>query len=159
MLTFPQVWSPDPEFALAGAAKRAFAAGSRAICMCSSVSVSTMCLSVTVRNLACTAPISMTKAALGGDIHIPIIGGGQAKVRVPPGSQTGKRMRLTGKGMPSVRGSARNRGDLYVELFVETPVNLTEEQKRLLRKFEELGDDGGQHEDSLGDRVKSFWRN
>ncbi len=111
------------------------------------------------QNLACTAPISVTKAALGGDIHIPIVGGGQAKVRVPAGSQTGKRMRLTGKGMPSVRGTARNRGDLYVDLFVETPVNLTEEQEQLLRKFEQLAIDDNRREDSFGEKVKSFWRN
>lgn len=111
------------------------------------------------QNLACTAPVSVTKAALGGDIHIPIVGGGQVKVRVPAGSQTGKRMRLTGKGMPSVRGSGRDRGDLYVDLFVETPVNLNDEQVRLLKKFEQLSDDDDRREGGLGERVKNLWRN
>lgn len=71
-------------------------------------------------NLYCRAPVPMTTAALGGDIEIPTIDGGRARVTIPEGAQTGRKLRLKGKGMPSVRGAA-DFGDLYVEMFVETP--------------------------------------
>ena len=69
----------------------------------------------------------MTTAALGGDLEAPTLDGGKSRVKVPSGVQSGKRLRLKGKGMPSLRGNSF--GDLYVELEVETPVNLT--SKRL----------------------------
>ena len=82
------------------------------------------------QNLYCKIPISMITAALGGDLEAPTLDGGKSLVKVPSGVQSGKRLRLKGKGMPSLRGASF--GDLYVELEVETPVNLTSEQKKLL---------------------------
>ena len=75
----------------------------------------------------------MAKAALGGDIDIPTIDGQRAHVSMPAGTQTGRRFRIKGKGMPSLRG--RERGDLHVEIFVETPVSLTAKQRKLLEEF------------------------
>ncbi len=78
----------------------------------------------------------MTSAAIGGDIEVPSIDGGRSRVKIPAGSQTGRQMRLRSKGMPAVRGGAL--GDMFIELQVETPVNLTTKQKELLKEFEQL---------------------
>ena len=106
-------------------------------------------------NLFCKIPISMTKAALGGEIEAPTVDGGRCKVKVPQGIQSGKQLRLKGKGMPSVRGNGF--GDLIIDLTVETPVNLSAEQKDLLRQF----DDSGQNNHPAGKDfisiVKNFW--
>lgn len=83
-------------------------------------------------------PISMTTAALGGQVDVPALGGGRANVKIPEGSQPGKLFRLRGKGMPSVHGQGAQ-GDMFVELAVETPVNLTKKQQDLLREFEKAG--------------------
>lgn len=107
------------------------------------------------KNLGCTVSVSMAKAALGGEIEISTIDGKRSKFKIPPGSQSGKRFRMSGKGMPSVRGSSSIKGDLYITLFVETPTNLTSEQKKLMRQFaetEELETDQG-----LGKKFKGFW--
>lgn len=85
-------------------------------------------------DLFCRVPISLTSAALGGEFDVPVIGGGQAKVKVPEGTQTGKQFRLKGKGMPVLR--AREVGDLYIQVVVETPQNLTRRQRELLQEFE-----------------------
>ncbi|MBC7131881.1 MAG: molecular chaperone DnaJ [Roseovarius sp.] len=106
-------------------------------------------------NLFCRVPVSMTKAALGGDIEVPTIDGGRARVSIPAGSQTGRRMRLRGKGMPALRGGAR--GDMMIELVVETPVNLTPRQKELLREFEALSEDNNPKSKSFFSSVRSFW--
>ena len=79
----------------------------------------------------------MTTAALGGEIDAPTLDGGRTRVKVPAGVQSGKQLRLRGKGMPALRGSGG--GDLYIELAVETPVNLTARQKELLQEFEQAG--------------------
>ncbi|QGZ96998.1 molecular chaperone DnaJ [Terricaulis silvestris] len=84
-------------------------------------------------DLYCRAPAPMCKAALGGEMEIPTIDGDRAKVTIPAGAQTGRRFRLKGKGMTHLRG--KDRGDLHVELLVETPVNLTAKQKKLLEEF------------------------
>jgi molecular chaperone DnaJ len=84
-------------------------------------------------DLYCRAPAPMCKAALGGDMDIPTIDGERAKITIPPGAQTGRRFRLKGKGMTHLRG--KDRGDLHVEIFVETPVNLTAKQRKLLEEF------------------------
>ena len=93
----------------------------------------------------------------GGEIEIPTIDGGRARVTVPEGAQTGRKLRLKGKGMPSLRGSGQG-GDLFVEMIVETPRNLSARQKELLREFCELScaDCNPQSEGFLG-RVKKFW--
>jgi molecular chaperone DnaJ len=84
-------------------------------------------------DLYCRAPVPMTKAALGGEVDIPTIDGERAKVQIPAGAQTGRRFRLKGKGMTSLR--SRDRGDLHVEIQVETPINLTAKQRKLLEEF------------------------
>ena len=85
-------------------------------------------------DLYCRATVPMTTAALGGEIEIPTIEGGRAKVKVPEGAQTGRRLRLGGKGMSRLRSS--NRGDLHVEIFVEVPVNLSAKQRKLLQELQ-----------------------
>jgi len=106
-------------------------------------------------NLHCRVPVSMTDAALGGDIEVPTIDGGRSRVKVPAGAQSGKQMRLRGKGMPALRGGLQ--GDMFIELAVETPVNLTAKQKDLLREFAKLSKDNNPHSSGFFDKVKSFW--
>lgn len=105
--------------------------------------------------LYCRVPVSMTNAALGGDVEVPTIDGGRSRVRVPEGSQTGRQMRLRGKGMPALRGAGH--GDMVIELAVETPVNLTSKQKELLREFEDLSEHNNPEAHSFFSKVKSFW--
>ena len=106
-------------------------------------------------NLYCRVPVSMSKAALGGSIEVPTIDGGRGRVQIPEGSQSGRQMRLRGKGMPALRGGGI--GDMFIELAVETPVNLTSRQKELLREFNDLGDDNNPESNSFFKSVKSFW--
>ncbi|MBL3703523.1 molecular chaperone DnaJ [Sulfitobacter sp. BDSS02] len=106
-------------------------------------------------NLHCRVPVSMTKAALGGAIEVPTIDGGRGRVQIPAGSQSGRQMRLRGKGMPALRGGGA--GDMFIELAVETPVNLTTKQKDLLREFDELSEDNNPESKSFFSSVKSFW--
>ncbi|MEM9047758.1 MAG: molecular chaperone DnaJ [Pseudomonadota bacterium] len=106
-------------------------------------------------DLYCRIPVSMVTAAMGGDIEVPTLDGGRTRVRVPEGVQTGKQLRLRGKGMPSLRGSSR--GDLYLEIAVETPVNLTAKQKELLREFEAAGKDNNPEQRDFFSKVKRFW--
>ncbi|HEX5611973.1 MAG TPA: molecular chaperone DnaJ [Burkholderiales bacterium] len=109
-------------------------------------------------DLHCEMPVSFTTAALGGDIEIPTLDG-TARIRVPPESQTGKTFRLRGKGIKGVRSDTQ--GDLYCHVVVETPVNLTERQKELLREFERISQtDTARHNPrSKGwlDKVKEFF--
>ena len=109
-------------------------------------------------NLFCQIPISIVKATLGGDIDSPTLDGGKTRVKIPAGVQNGKQLRLKGKGMPSVRGSSF--GDLYIELVIETPVNLNQKQKDLLREFEETlytdSNNNPAHSDFFS-KVKRFW--
>jgi molecular chaperone DnaJ len=97
----------------------------------------------------------MVESALGGDIEGPSTDGGRSRVKVPPGSQSGKQMRLRGKGMPMLRGGGQ--GDMYIELAVETPVNLTSRQKDLLREFAREAQDNNPDSTSFFKKVKSFW--
>ncbi|SNT24554.1 molecular chaperone DnaJ [Tropicimonas sediminicola] len=106
-------------------------------------------------HLFCQVPVSVASAALGGEIEVPTIDGGRSRVKVPAGSQTGKQMRLRGKGMPALRGGAT--GDMFIELLVETPVNLTSRQKELLREFDELSAENNPHSTTFFSKVKSFW--
>lgn len=84
-------------------------------------------------DLYCRAPTPMCAAALGGEVEIPTIEGERTKVTIPAGAQTGRRFRIKGKGMTNLR--SKDRGDLHVELLVETPVNLTAKQRKLLEEF------------------------
>lgn len=106
-------------------------------------------------NLYCRVPVSMVTAALGGAIEVPTIDGGRGRVQIPAGSQSGRQMRLRGKGMPALRGGGM--GDMFIELAVETPVNLTARQKELLREFEDLSEDNHPESKSFFSTVKSFW--
>ncbi len=106
-------------------------------------------------NLFCSIPVSMTAAALGGEIEAPTIDGGRSRVKVPVGVQSGKQLRLRGKGMPALRGSGV--GDLYIELEVETPTNLTTRQKELLREFEAESKDNNPASQDFFGKVKNFW--
>jgi molecular chaperone DnaJ len=109
-------------------------------------------------NIHCRVPLSMTTATLGGGIEIPTIDGSRAKVQVPPGTQTGQQFRLKGKGMSVLRTNAR--GDMYAEIVVETPVNLSKKQKELLSQFEDEGKKHGTSSpeaDSFFRKVKEFF--
>ena len=114
-------------------------------------------------DLLCSVPVPMTTAALGGEIEAPCLLGGEncdgeprQKIKVPEGAQTGRTVRLRGRGMPSLR--SRDRGDLVVELMVETPTKLTSAQKALLRQ---LADSCGeaQNPQSAGffKKARRFW--
>ncbi|MFW2588521.1 molecular chaperone DnaJ [Sagittula sp. SSi028] len=105
--------------------------------------------------LHCRVPVSMATAALGGDIEVPTIDGGRSRVKIPAGSQSGRQMRLRGKGMPALRGGAS--GDMFIELAVETPVNLTSRQKELLQEFEDLSEDNNPESKSFFSSVRNFW--
>lgn len=106
-------------------------------------------------NLYCRVPVSMSTATLGGNIEVPTIDGGRGRVQIPAGSQSGRQMRLRGKGMPALRGGGT--GDMFIELAVETPVNLTSRQKELLREFDELSENNNPESSSFFSSVKSFW--
>lgn len=108
-------------------------------------------------NIYCRVPIPMTKAALGGNAEVPTLEGSRARISIPAGTQTGRQFRLKSKGMPVLHSTAR--GDLFVEAVVETPVNLTEKQQRLLREFEDTGDQEHHSPESHGffAKVKELW--
>ncbi len=105
--------------------------------------------------LYCRVPVSMASATLGGDIEVPTIDGGRSRVKIPSGSQSGRQMRLRGKGMPALRGGGP--GDMYIELAVETPVNLSSKQKELMREFDNLGENNSPDSSNFFTKVKSFW--
>ncbi|MFG6589791.1 molecular chaperone DnaJ [Sulfitobacter sp. 1A12157] len=106
-------------------------------------------------NLFCRVPVSMSTAALGGNIEVPTIDGGRGRVQIPAGSQSGRQMRLRGKGMPPLRGGGV--GDMIIELAVETPVNLTNRQRELLREFEGEAQNNNPESSNFFSSVKSFW--
>ncbi|MDN4501067.1 molecular chaperone DnaJ [Alteromonadaceae bacterium BrNp21-10] len=111
-------------------------------------------------NLYCEVPLSFTRAALGGDIHVPTLDG-KVKLKINPETQTGRMFRLRGKGVKSVRSGAT--GDLMCKVVIETPVNLTNKQKELLSELAESmgsGKDTGKHspkEQGFFDGVKKFF--
>ena len=107
-------------------------------------------------DLYCVMPIPMTTAALGGDFEAPTIDGGRVKISVPEGAQTGKRFRVRGKGMTQLNQTGR--GDLYVEVQVETPTGLNTEQKDLLKQFCAAGGDKAcPQSQNFFQRAKHFW--
>ena len=108
-------------------------------------------------NLHCRATVSFVTAALGGAIEVPTLDGGRAKVTIPEGTQPGKQFRIRAKGMPVLRSSQR--GDLYIEVAVETPVRLSRRQKELLREFEGETKEGCQPEaECFIAKLKEFWK-
>ena len=107
-------------------------------------------------DLHCRVPISMVTAALGGEFDVPTIEKGKTKVKVPPGTQTARRFRIASKGMPVLR--SRQTGDMYVQVVVETPQNLTKRQQELLAEFEKLSSGATQPESSgFFTKVKDFF--
>jgi molecular chaperone DnaJ len=108
-------------------------------------------------DLLCRVPISMVQAALGGAIEVPTLDGKMARVSIPAGTQSGHQFRLRGKGMPVLRSSQK--GDLYIESIIETPVNLTARQKELLKEFEAAGKGNGTSPESEGffNKVKEMF--
>jgi molecular chaperone DnaJ len=85
-------------------------------------------------NIFCRVPLRMTQAAMGGEVEVPAIDGTAAKVKIPAGTQTGDQFRLRGKGFSVLRSAQR--GDMYIQVAVETPQNLTRRQRELLEEFE-----------------------
>lgn len=109
-------------------------------------------------DLYCRAPAPMCKAALGGELEIPTIEGDRAKVTIPAGAQTGRRFRIKGKGMTHLRG--KERGDLHVELQVETPVNLSAKQRKLLEEFaKDCGEEAHPQTQGFFAAMKKFFDN
>lgn len=112
-------------------------------------------------NLFCRVPITVTRAALGGDVEVPTIEGTPGTVKIPEGTQTGQQFRLKGKGMPSLRSEAR--GDLYIEIFVETPVNLDKRQQDLLRQLDssfgdvKKGNKNSPESSGFFSKMREFW--
>src|ERR1700733_3778299 len=106
-------------------------------------------------DLHCRVPVSMVAAAMGGEFEVPTIDGGKTRVKVPGGTQSGQRFRLSGKGMPVLR--ARQSGDMYVQVVVETPQKLTKKQRELLAEFDRLSS-VETHPESAGflGKVKEF---
>ena len=107
-------------------------------------------------DIFCRVPISMTTAALSGHIDVPTVDGGKTRVKVPEGTETGKQFRLKGKGMPVLRSKVT--GDMYIQVEVETPKNLTARQRELLESFErESHGDTSPHSAGFFTRMKEFF--
>lgn len=107
-------------------------------------------------DIYCRVPISMTTAALGGQFDVGTVAGTTAKVKVPEGTQNGKQFRLRGKGMPVMRSSQM--GDMYIQVAVEVPTNLTARQRELLSEFEDLsGNHNSPESEGFFSRMKNFF--
>lgn len=108
-------------------------------------------------DIFCRIPIPMTTAALGGEIDVPTIDGGKAKMKIPAGTQSGHQFRLKVKGMSMMRST--NRGDMYVEASVETPQNLSKKQRELLEEFASISSHESNSPESTGffKKVKDLW--
>jgi len=108
-------------------------------------------------DIYCRVPIPMAKAALGGTIEVPSVDGSRARIKIPAGTPTGHQFRLKGKGMTVLRSKAR--GDMFIQAFIETPVNLTERQKELLKEFDNENSSEHTSPESHGffDKVRDMW--
>ncbi|TPW26470.1 molecular chaperone DnaJ [Pararhizobium mangrovi] len=107
-------------------------------------------------DLFCAVPVSMTTAALGGKFEVGTIDGTKSRVSIPEGTQHGRQFRLKGKGMPVLRSNQH--GDLYIQIAVETPKNLSRRQRELLEEFEELSSKENSPESSgFFSRMKDFF--
>lgn len=110
-------------------------------------------------NFFCRVPVSMVNAALGGSVEVPTIDGKRVNMTIPAGTQSGIQMRLGGKGMSILR--AGHRGDMFVEIAVETPVNLSKRQKELLQEFDGQASKDGKNNSPEASgffgRVREFW--
>ena len=109
-------------------------------------------------NLFYELPISITEAALGTTVEVPSIDGGKTKIKIPSGTQSGKQLRLRGKGMPILRRNIS--GDLYIRIITEVPTSLSKRQKELLAEFKSLEDmKSNPLMKNFFDRAKKFWKN
>jgi molecular chaperone DnaJ len=109
-------------------------------------------------NIFMRVPLRMSQAALGGDVEVPAIDSTKAKVKIPPGTQTGDQFRLRGKGFSVLRSTAR--GDMYIQVAVETPQNLTRRQRELLEEFEAEAQGNGKgspESEGFFTKVKEFF--
>jgi molecular chaperone DnaJ len=110
-------------------------------------------------NLFCRVPVPMTKAALGGAVDVPTIEGTRTKIKIPAGTQTGQQLRVKGKGMSIMRTDSR--GDMYIEMFVETPVNLDKKQSDLVKQLDETLEKSGRkntpESETFFRKMKEFW--
>ncbi|MDW8399423.1 MAG: molecular chaperone DnaJ [Acetobacteraceae bacterium] len=109
-------------------------------------------------NILVRVPLRMTQAALGGTVEVPTVDGGKAKVTIPAGTQSGDRFRLRGKGFSVLRSAAR--GDMFVEVTVETPQNLTPRQRELLQQFEAEAEGNARtspESEGFFAKVREFW--
>ncbi len=108
-------------------------------------------------DIFCRIPIPMTTAALGGEIDVPTIDGGKAKMKIPAGTQSGHQFRLKAKGMSVMRSD--HRGDMYVEAAVETPQNLSKKQRELLEEFANISTHESNSPESTGffQKVRDLW--
>ncbi|SDB72486.1 molecular chaperone DnaJ [Belnapia rosea] len=109
-------------------------------------------------NIFVRVPLRMTQAALGGAVEVPVVDGGRARVTIPAGTQAGDQFRLRGKGFSVLRSAAR--GDMYVQVSVETPQNLSKRQRELLEEFEAEAEKGGRtspESEGFFAKVKDFW--
>ncbi len=112
-------------------------------------------------NLFCKIPITITKAALGGEIEVPTIDGTRASVKIPAGTQTAQQFRMRGKGMRMLRSNSR--GDMYIEIFVETPVNLNKKQQNLLKELDKSMNNSGSRNinspqsNNFFQKIREFW--
>jgi molecular chaperone DnaJ len=106
----------------------------------------------------CRVPVRMTQAALGGEVEVPAIDGSKARVKIPAGTQTGEQFRLRGKGFSVLRSAAR--GDMFIQVAVETPQQLTRRQRELLEEFETEGKShakGNPESDGFFAKVREFF--
>ena len=110
-------------------------------------------------HLSFQVTIPMATAIIGGEVEVPTIEGGKTKVKIPEGTQSGKQFRLREKGMSIMRQSKR-RGDLYIKVDVETPVNLTLKQKELIKEFVTLCEENNNSpsSQSFSKKLKDFWK-
>jgi len=109
-------------------------------------------------NIHVRVPVPMTTAILGGSVEVPTVDGNRARINIPKGTQSGQQFRLRAKGMSMLRTTSR--GDMFVELSVETPVNLTKRQTEILEEFRSLGGDETTHSPESGGffaKVKDLW--
>ncbi len=108
-------------------------------------------------NIYCKVPLPFTIASLGGHIEVPTVDGGRARITIPSGTQSGHQFRLKNKGMSILR--SKDRGDMFVQASVETPVNLSKKQKELLKEFEQAGSssDNSPQSDGFFAKVKDLW--
>jgi molecular chaperone DnaJ len=107
-------------------------------------------------DIFCRVPIAMTTAALGGNIDVPTVDGGRIRMPVPPGTETGKQFRLKSKGMPVLRSKVQ--GDMYIQVDVETPKNLSRRQRELLEQFaQESNTETNPASDGFFSKVKEFF--